>query len=322
MPDFVLVQGDTEPVLSDTLEYSNQEPVNLEGATVTFTLRSPTSTEPVKLTGAVTVQEAKAGKIFYTPTASDTGTVGNYMGSWHVKFAGGEEQTFPTEGWLWVQIQPNLTSKSALQLVSVAEVKSRLYANPADRTHDDMLAEDIEAVAPLIENLTGPILPRVYDEWHEGGHSTLSVRHRPSYGYGTTPIFQLMAVSEYRGPIEYNLSLVPTPTAGTVYSVMGNEELGTIVRRTSGGGTVPFWADPSHPSQSIHVVYYAGQQGIPPLAKRAATETLRWWHETTQMVGKGAFAPADDEVPERPRTALPYHVEAMLAPMRRPPVCA
>jgi hypothetical protein len=321
MPDFVLVSGDTEPILSDTLEYSSQEPVNLEGATVTFTLRSPTSTEPVKLTGTVTVQEAKTGKVFYTPTASDTGTTGNYMGSWHVKFAGGETQTFPTEGWLWVQIQPNLTNESAALLVGLDEVKDHLSIPAEDRTRDNSLQRFIKGATPLIEDLTGPILPRVYDEWHEGGHSTLSVRHRPSYGYGTSPIFELMAVSEYRGPIEYNLSLVPTPTAGTVYSVMGNEELGTIVRRTSGGGTVPFWSDPSHPSQSIHVVYYAGQKQTPDNVNMAVLETVAWWYRTTLPVGRGSQTQADEEG-GRPMVSLPYHAEKMLAPTRRPPVCA
>lgn len=322
MPDYVIVSGDTAPGFADQLEYANSEKADLTGAEVQFVMRAPTSPEPVALTGTTAITAPTEGKVTFSPAAGDTKTVGNYQAAWHVTLASGKEMTWPTEGWLWVQVQPNLTSKSAVQLVSVAEVKERLYGPSADHTHDDMLLEDIEAVAPLIENLTGPIIPRTYNEWYGGGHATISLRHKPSYGYGTNPICTLMAVSEYRGPIEYNLSLIPTPTAGTVYSTMANEELGIIVRRTSGGGTYSFWPDDEHAQQSIHVVYYAGQEGVPAIVKRAATETIRWWHETTQMTGRGSLVQGDNEPAERPRTALPYHVIAMLEPMRRAPVCA
>ena len=320
MADWTTVAGDTEPLLYEKLTYSNGEKVDLEGATIKFIARLPTAAEPVALTGKVTVTAVKEGELYFAPSAADTAMVGNYMANWHVTFAGGEEQTFPTVGYLWWQVQPNLTGLRK-QLIGVPEVKQRLYGPSADHTHDEMLAEDIEAVTALIENLTGPVLPTVFDEWYEGGHSTIALRHVPSYGYGSTPIFTLLAVSEYRGPIEYNLALVPTPTAGSVYSAMAHGELGTIVRRTAGGGTYPFWSDPSHPEQSVHVVYYVGQQGIPAVVRRAAVETIRWWHLTTEMVGKGSLDLANSE-PIRPHVALPYHVEAMLAPMRRAPVCA
>ncbi len=147
------------------------------------------------------------------------------------------------------------------------------------------------------------------------------MRHKPSFGYGTTPILNLLAASEYRGPIEYNLSIVGTPTQGSVYSVMANSELGIECRRTSGGGTVPFWRDEHHPQQSIHLVYEAGQASVPSNVRRAAMETIRWWYETTMGVGRGSLTQADSEV-IRPMVALPYHVEAMLAPTRRHPAFA
>ena len=60
MPDFIIVSGDTEPRFKDQLEYSNGEKVNLEGAAVQFIMRSATSPEPVKLTGATTVLPGKS----------------------------------------------------------------------------------------------------------------------------------------------------------------------------------------------------------------------------------------------------------------------
>jgi hypothetical protein len=225
--------------------------------------------------------------------------------------------SFPTEGALWVQVQPNL--KNVRQLIGVPEVKQALYIQSNDHTHDEQFQEYIEAATPLIENLTGPLLPRVFDEWHDGGHATISLRHKPSYGYGTSPVLFVMAVSEYRGPIEYNISLVPTPAQGSVYSEMTHGELGTLVRRTSGGASTQWWRDPNHSAQSVHVVYYAGQETPPPNVRRAMIETIRWWHSTTEDVGRGAFPSADGETFARPLVALPYHAEAMLAPARRAP---
>jgi hypothetical protein len=319
--DWTLTAGDTEPLLYDQLEYSNSEPANLEGATVKFILRSPTATEPVKLMGEVVVVNAAEGKLYYAPSKADTVNIGNYMANWHVTFAGGEEQTFPTVGYLWLQIQPALTTKGTAQIIGLPEVIDRCQIPPGDRVQDDKLLEWIAGAQILIENETGPILGQKFDEFYEGGHSTIALRNVPSYGYGTSPIFMVIAVSEYRGPIEYNLALVPTPTQGSVYSTMAHGELGTIVRRTSGGGTYPFWSDPSHPAQSVHVVYYVGQETVPANVQMAVVETLRWWWNTTQPSGRGFMTAADAET-ALPMVALPPHALRMLAPTKRPPVVA
>jgi len=319
--DWIINQGDTAPLFYDELTYDNGAKIDLTGATVTFVMRALTSNRPLSLTGKVTVITPAEGKVAYEPSAADSAVVGNYMTQWAIVFAGGEKMTVPTEGYSWVQVQENLSTEGGAQIVGLPEVKDYCNIREGDHTHDTFLVEAIGAVAPLIENLTGPILAKTYDEYYEGGHSTISLRHKPSFGYGTDPVLILMAVSEYRGPIEYELSIVPTPTQGSVYSVMANPELGTIVRRVSGGGTCPFWEDPEHPQQSVHVVYYAGQATVPPNVKQATLETIRWWHDTTQMTGKGSLAQADEEV-IRPMVALPYHCEAMLAPTRRHPSLA
>jgi hypothetical protein len=321
MADFTIVQGDSAPAFTDTLEYSNKEPVNLTGATVKFVMRALSANEPTALTGATSVLSPTEGKVAFSPTAADTSVVGNYMASWVVTFTGGQRMTFPTQGYLWVQIQENLTTIGGAQLVGLPEVKEHLRIPANDRTHDEMLVGEVEAVGPLIENLVGPVLPQTYDEWYEGGHVSISLRHKPSYGAGTSPLLNLMAVSEYRGPIEYNLSIIGTPTQGSVYSTMLNAELGIITRRTSGGGSTPFWRDPEHPQQSVHVVYQAGQERTPVNVRRAALEAVRWWFETTQPVGRGRQTAADTEVIQ-PRVALPYHCIAMLEPTKRHPSIA
>ena len=316
--DWTIVSGDTEPDFVDQLTYSNGEVANLSGASVVFTMRAFTSEKPVTLTGTTTVTAATEGKVKYAPAAADTsGGSGWRAANWHGTFASGQTETFPTQGYLLVRIDQPLGASPAL-LIELGEVKEKLYIPASDRTHDAVLLNEIEAVGPLIEEHTGPILPATHDEWYEGGSSSISLRHRPSFGYGTSPVLNILACSEYRGPIEYNISLISTPTQGSVYSAMLNAELGTLVRRTSGGGTYAWWSDPSHPQQSVHIVYEAGQETVPANVRRAAAETIRWWWETTMMVGKGSLAQADAET-YKPLVALPNSAVAMHAPTRRHP---
>jgi hypothetical protein len=320
-PDFTIAQNDTSPILTDTLTYSNGQPANLTGATLSLVMRSLASATPVALTGTAAIVEPVGGKVSYTFSAKDTATVGQFAASWEVVLGGGAKMRWPTVGYIWISIEESLLTPGERLIVSLPEVKQTLNLPANDRVHDAELVGLIEDVQPLIEEHTGPIIPQTYDEWYEGGHSTISLRHKPSFGPGTSPLLNVLAVSEYRGPIEYNLSIVPTPTQGSVYSEMTHDELGLIVRRTSGGGTYNWWHDPSHPQQSVHVIYQAGQETVPRNVARAARETIRWWWMTTMAIGKGRETPADAEQ-QLPHVALPYHVVAMLSPTRRHPSLA
>src|ERR1039458_4179381 len=193
MPDFVIKAGQTLPIFTDSLSYTNgavAEPEN-----VAFVMRSPTATEPITLTGTSTVVSKTKGEVMFVPSAEDTAKPGNYMANWEATIAG-EKMTFPTTGYLWVEVEPSL-GKLEPQLVGLPEVHEHLQLTPQDHIHDGTFLRFIKAARPLIENLTGPIAIQVHDEWFEGGHATLALRHKPSYGYGTTPYLQLMAVSEY-----------------------------------------------------------------------------------------------------------------------------
>ena len=125
-------------------------------------------------------------------------------------------------------------------------------------------------------------MPRVYDETYDGGQHFIRLRHRP--------VIQLIAVSEFRGPIEYTQSLVADPAHGNIYSVE-IDTLNRIVRRSAGGGIIAFPAMP----QSIHVVYEAGYLTIPPNVTHGTLELIKF-HFTGQQ-GRprlGASAVAGD----------------------------
>ncbi len=209
------------------------------------------------------------------------------------------------------------------ELVTLTELKEYLNIPTTDTKNDAKLKRQIKGVKAVIENIVGPITLAVHDEWYEGGHTTIALRHAPAYGYGATPVLTIMAVSEYRGPIEYPLVAAPTPTQGTVYSEMVHAELGMIVRRAAGGATYEFWRDPKHPQQSIHVVYASGQETVPEAVALAALETIRVAYENTIMVGRGFQTVSDQQEPSMPLGfAIPRHAMEYLEPLRRPPAFA
>jgi hypothetical protein len=312
--DWVLKQGDVAPILTDTLTYSNGQPVNLTGATLTFIMRALSSSTPIALTGIAAITVPLTGKVSYTPTVGDTANAGMYMANWHVIFPSGESMTWPTEGYMSVLIEENLTTAGGAQIVGLPEVKDALGLPANDRVHDATLIGLIEDVAPLIEEHTGPIRVQRYEERFDGGNNIISLTHTPNYGFGTTPILTLLGVSEYRGPAEYPLQIVASPVYGSIYSCELDPRMGTITRRTAGGSTVAFMPG----RNSIHAVYEAGQEVVPRNVQRAARETVRWWYRTTMAVGRGRETQADDEQ-QQPLVSLPYHCLAMLSPTKRYP---
>ena len=316
--DFTIVEGDTRPILSDNLYFANKEIPPLEGCTITLVMRSQTSSEPKKLHGTVKVVNYETAQVAYTFTPKDTeGAAGMYVASWEVYFPTGSKMTFPTQGYLWIEVQESLATKHTGLIVGVPEVKNYLNIPSIDRTHDTKLERYIQAVAPLIENIVGPVVPTVFREYHTGGQYFISLRRRPSSALGTSPVFTLMACSEYRGPIEYPLSIVDNPAEGTIYSCMFHPREGIVERRTSGGGVMAFPAM----SGSVHVVYEAGQEKVPANVEEAALETIRINYQTTQMVGAGRQTLADVEEVQGPMMGffLPRRVRELLSPNRRAP---
>ncbi len=317
--DYTIKQGDVLPVFEDTLTYSNGEAAAPE--TVSFVMRSLISPMPLTLTGTASI--VSGAKVAFAPTAADTVAPGNYMATWLARIAG-KQMSFPTTGYLWVQVEENLQSTTAAQLIGLPEVKDYCNIQANDHTHDAKLIAQIESIGDEIENQVGPIRQRVCDEWYEGGHVSIKLRHAPSYGYGSSPYVTLMALSEYRGPIEYALAVVGTPTQGSVYSVMNHPEEGLVIRRTSGGATYQFWRDPNHPQQSVHAVYAVGQREVPRGVRTGALEAIRWHYENTMMVGRGFQTVADQQeaAVSMASPVLPRHALSHLAPYRRPPAFA
>lgn len=293
--------------------------MNLTGATVNFVMRSMDNAVP-SINAAATIVNAAAGTVSFTPTALQTAIAGDFIGSWVVT-SGGTAQTFPTVGYLEIVIEPSLTGVTGLPqtIVDLEEVKEHLNIPATDRQHDVKLLRFLYGLVPVIEDITGPVLPKVYNEWYDGGQYHISFRHRP--------VCQLMAASFYIGPIEYQAAIVGNPAAGSIYSVMMDPDASVggrrLVRRGPGGGMIPF----PNSLQSVHVIYQAGRSPVPYNITLAALELIKLNYQPSQQGNLREFGggmDTDDEMtPAIPMGFfVPGRVREMLSGSRRHPSIA
>lgn len=316
--DWEIKQTDTQPSFADTLALSDGTVPPLHGATLALQIRSLTDATLQTLTGTATITDPNAGEVLFEPTAADTAVAGNYFAEWVVTYAvstGLGQQTFPTVGFNWLEIQPSLALQGQ-QIVSLPAIKKYLNIQGNDRTRDADLLSLIDSIPPLIEAEVGPIIPKVYSEWFDGGGTTISLYHDPSLGFGASPHLRVIAASEYRGPIEYPLALVASPALGSIYSIMVVANTASITRRSAGGATIPFF--PGH--DTVHVWYQSGQSVVPPIVQRAAMEYVRALYRWPQQTGSGSLSPADRmEMGASFQGELSRIARTWLKPMRRYP---
>jgi hypothetical protein len=278
-------------------------------------MRSLTSAQPVTLQGDVEITDWITGAVRFSPTATDTSSAGDYVMNWLVRFADGSQMTFPTDGFIWGRVEPTSVTAPRL-IVSLPKVKEHLGIKNVDRGRDARLLRYVQYVTPLIEERTGPIIPRVFDEWHDGGSNLIELYRRPSSGFGTSPVMTLVGASEYRGPIEYPLALVASPVFGSIYSVFLNADMGTLTRRTAGGATIAFMPG----RECVHVIYQSGQSQTPDNVEFAALEAVRVAYEWRQQSGSGSRSIADEqETGPVMQYELTRLIRSMLGPTRRAP---
>ena len=308
MADYTLKRYDTGPAITATILDANGNVVNLTGASVNFVMRPMTAVAPTTNLAA-TIVTPSAGTVTYQPTATDTGIAGIYQAEFHITSSGGVKTTFPTDGYLEVSIEEDLVTPGGSRIVGLGEAREYLGFQNSDKSRDAKLLRFIDSMTPIIEGITGPIVQRtIQNEVHDGGgRSFLSLRYRP--------IVEVAAVTEYRGPIAYPLTQVPTPDLGTIYSYMW-EPNGRITRRTVGGGTTPF--PPG--VDSVYVTYSAGYTVPPPNVVEGTLELIRINFQETQQ-GRPKVGAVDSGLDREPYIGflIPGKVREFLAPNKRHP---
>ena len=309
MADYTLKRYDTGPAITATILDAFGNTVNLTGASVNFVMRPMTAVAPTTNLAA-TIVSAPAGTVSYTPTSTDTGIAGIYQAEFHITSSGGVKTTFPTAGYLEIQIEEDLITPGGSRIVGVGEAKAYLGFQDSDKSRDAKLLRFIDAMTPVVEGITGPIVQRtIQNELHDGGgRQFLSLRNRP--------VITVSAVTEYRGPIAYPLTQIATPDLGTIYSYMW-ETNGRITRRTVGGGTTPF--PPG--IDSVYVTYSTGYIVPPANVVEGVLELIRINFQETQQ-GRPKVGSLDGgDMAREPFLGffVPGRVRELLAPNKRHP---
>jgi hypothetical protein len=255
---------------------------------------------------------AATGQVSFTFSAAQTGTVGQYMASFVATLSGGAIQTAPADGYLSISVEDALSTPGGSQLVSLAEAKDYLNIAAVDKSEDSKLLRLIRGIGPVIEFICGPILLKTVDEWHDGGHYSIVLRQRP--------VAQILAVSEYVGPIEWPLVLITDPAHATIWSAQFEPYKGRLVRRGPGGSVMNFSQGP----QSVHVTYQAGLASVPANITTGTLELLRVNFSQTQRRSPGLGAlgyGTDDQEPGQQILGffVPNRVRELLLPNKRTP---
>ena len=176
--DFIIKKGATSPALPWTVVDQDGAVVDLTGATAcTFVMRTQTGIAPsTNLSAAFT--DRTNGLVTYTWTATDTATAGTYMGEFHITQSDGTLIVAPPFGYIEVSVEEDLVTPGGARIVNLGEVKDYLRIPASDRSHDGALTRMIDAYTPVVENITGPVLQRLYqDERYDGTGTYIILRH-------------------------------------------------------------------------------------------------------------------------------------------------
>ena len=316
--DLSIRQGDTAPAVTVAVTGADGLALDLTGTTCRFLMRELNATTPA-VDAAMTLTHPATGVATYTWAAGDTDVAGIYMAEVRVALIDGTFYTYPNDGYLTIAVEENLTNPN-LTIVSLGDAKDILQIPPDDHTQDAKIVRFVRGVQLIIEGQIGPVVRRTFDEWYDGGSSTIKLRRRPTTALGSTPVLNLMACSEYVGPIEWPLAVVASPDKGQTYSCMLDPSTGTVVRRTVGGGVQAFPPGP----QTVHVIYEAGQAAVPWNVYEGTLEILREHYQQTQQVGLGESLLADESTESSAIIGflVSGKVRQWLSPMRRHPSVA
>ena len=255
--------------------------------------------DDVELVTADVPTRVSLGTYSYAYTVPVDGTVGIWRIHWSGTVdgleAGGDD-------WFNVVTPGEIVVPS---IVSLAEAKDYLNFS-ADTSHDIELERFITAADPVIEDIVGPVLPTVFDEFYDGGRSCIILRHYP--------VISIQAVTEYAGAAPTILTVAATPAVVTGSSYVLDPD-GILYR----GSTVGY-ARFSDGFGNIRVEYTAGRAPVPANIKLGALELIRHLYQSTQQGGRPQFGGAADDLPWAPAGfAVPTRVVELLAPYRREP---
>jgi uncharacterized phiE125 gp8 family phage protein len=190
------------------------------------------------------------------------------------------------------------------QLVSASDVRQHL--NLTDSTQDAELEGFTRAAQAVIENITGPILPRSVTETFDGGQRSIVL--------SVYPVLTISSITENTTGTAYPLTEITAPYSDTTgYSYRVDYSIGEITRWS---GTFPMnWAKGFG---TVTVTYTAGRAQVPEDIRLA---TLRLIEHMWSSQQGGSRRGTSNDVPGAGHV-MPWYVEELLAPHRKAPAIA
>lgn len=104
-------QGDTDPPCRAILKDANgQVAIIQNGDTVTWRMTPKVAGLRADISAAVFVNDGTAGDVEYRFVVGDTAVPGIYNAEFHVDYASGSKKTFPTDGYITVEVEHRAAS--------------------------------------------------------------------------------------------------------------------------------------------------------------------------------------------------------------------
>lgn len=207
-----------------------------------------------------------------TPTVSHTGT-GTYAATFTTTQAGRHQVRWVATG---ANAQTyadvfNVTAASLPWIVGLAEARASLGLPAGATANDEVLRSKLTAATPVMEDIVGPVLPATFDDWLDGGATTVRVLNYP--------LISVTSVQESYGNFTRTLTAQPLDGPGfDAYGYTVDLAAGILQRRTS-GRVGEFAAG----RRNVHVTYQAGRTVTPANIIEATLRLVRHLYQEEQQ---------------------------------------
>lgn len=104
---FKIKQSDTSPILEAALTTAAGVAIDLSGASVRFHMRRA-GAQTALIDAAATVVSASGGTVRYSWLSGDTDSAGAFVAEFEVLYSDGSIETFPNDGYLRIDILPEI----------------------------------------------------------------------------------------------------------------------------------------------------------------------------------------------------------------------
>lgn len=129
---FNLKRNDTRPIIDYTLRDQSGAPVDLTGCSVFFIMAKYRNRE-VLVNKEASIVDSSQGQVSYMFASEDTEQIGIMVAEFKVLFPDGSTETFPSSGYILINIEEDLGSGP----IQVVVIDGGTFLNPDDSTDYD-----------------------------------------------------------------------------------------------------------------------------------------------------------------------------------------